>query len=154
MTPLEIRFDLLTNMNRFTARPDDIDERYAPIFDACRQGVIPEEDKLKYVRSMVNDDIRSWLTDEERQESYEKGFAEGRKQSSWLTDEERQESFEKGLAEGRDEGREEGREEGIAIGETKKNKAIAQKMLQLGLTMETITNVTGLSENDIRSLKD
>ena len=74
---------------------------------------------------MVNEDIRSWLTDEERQESYEKGLAEGR---------------------------EEGREEGIAIGETKKNKANAERMLALGASADFVRQVTGLSEEEVKSL--
>ena len=55
----------------------------------------------------------------------------------------------KGLA----EGREEGREEGLAEGEAKKPLEIAKKMLEMGLSVEQITEATGLSEEEVLKLK-
>ncbi|MEE0340210.1 MAG: hypothetical protein UD286_02665 [Bacteroidales bacterium] len=56
---------------------------------------------------------------------------------------------EKGLA----EGRKEGREEGLAEGEAKKSLEIAKKMLEMGLSVEQITEATGLSEEKVLKLK-
>ena len=56
---------------------------------------------------------------------------------------------EEGLA----EGREKGREEGLAEGEAKKSLEIAKKMLEMGLSVEQITEATGLSEEEVLKLK-
>ena len=47
----------------------------------------------------------------------------------------------------------EGREEGLAEGEAKKSLEIAKKMLEMGLSVEQITEATGLSEDDVLKLK-
>ena len=56
---------------------------------------------------------------------------------------------EKGLA----EGRKEGREEGLAEGKTEERLEIAKKMLEMGLSVEQITEATGLSEEKVLKLK-
>ena len=56
---------------------------------------------------------------------------------------------EKGLA----EGRKEGREEGLAEGKTEERLEIAKKMLGMGLSVEQITEATGLSEEEVLKLK-
>ena len=53
-----------------------------------------------------------------------------------------------GIAEGREQGRKEGREEG----RTEANRNNAKKMLELGLPMATISEVTGLSQDEIKLL--
>lgn len=54
-------------------------------------------------------------------------------------------------AEGREEGRAEGRAEGINIGEQNKAFEIARKLKQKGYTIVEITELTGLSPDDIAS---
>lgn len=56
-----------------------------------------------------------------------------------------------GRAEGRTEGRAEGRAEGINIGEQNKAFEIARKLKQKGYTIVEITELTGLSPDDIAS---
>ena len=56
---------------------------------------------------------------------------------------------EEGLA----EGRKEGREEGLAEGKTEERLEIAKKMLEMGLSLEQITEATGLSEEEVLKLK-
>ena len=53
----------------------------------------------------------------------------------------------------KEEGLAEGREEGLAEGEAKKSLEIAKKMLEMGLSVEQITEATGLSEEDVLKLK-
>ena len=60
---------------------------------------------------------------------------------------------EKGLAEGRKEGREEGLAEGKEEGKMEERLEIAKKMLEMGLSVEQITETTGLSEEEILELK-
>ena len=44
------------------------------------------------------------------------------------------------------------KEEGLAEGEAKKSLEIAKKMLEMGLSVEQITEATGLSEEEIIKL--
>ena len=60
---------------------------------------------------------------------------------------------EKGLAEGRKEGREEGLAEGKEEGKTEERLEIAKKMLEMGLSVEQITEATCLSEEEVLKLK-
>ena len=45
------------------------------------------------------------------------------------------------------------KEEGLAEGEAKKSLEIAKKMLEMGLSVEQITEATGLSEENVLKLK-
>ena len=73
MNPVEEWFDILTNMRNFASKPANVDERFNPIFEACRLGGLKDKESLQYFRAM--------LTEEEKQEiragSYEYGFEEG-----------------------------------------------------------------------------
>ena len=72
----------------------------------------------------------------------------------------REDSLEEGLAKGREEGeqigmakgREEGREEGEQIGVEKEKKTMACKMLSKGFSLEAVSELTGLSVTEIKSL--
>jgi predicted transposase/invertase (TIGR01784 family) len=75
--PVEVWFDILQNMSNFARKPEPYGGKYDPIFESSRQSPIPDQDKLQYFRSMFNDDIRSYLTDEDRKEIAEEFFAEG-----------------------------------------------------------------------------
>ena len=57
-----------------------------------------------------------------------------------------------GRIEGREEGRAEGRAEGIMEGITKEKLENARKMKELNLPIETICQITGLSEEEIRNI--
>ena len=63
---------------------------------------------------------------------------------------------EEGLKEGREEGHKEGKEEGIKEGreEGAKQKSfdIAKRMLEKGIAIETISELTGLTEKEISKL--
>ena len=51
-----------------------------------------------------------------------------------------------------DYGKEEGRAEGIAEGEAAKAKAIAKKLLAMGLSVEQVAEGTGLSVEEVKAL--
>ena len=61
---------------------------------------------------------------------------------------ERREAREEGLKEGMKEGLKKGMEEGIKEG----IQNVAKNLLEIGMAMEKITEVTGLSEEEIKSL--
>ena len=112
-------------MSNFASRPELYGGRYAPIFESSRQSPIPDQDKLQYFRSMFDDDIRSYLTDEDRQEIAQEAFAMG---------------AEKGYEKGREEGLEQGREE------------VARAMLADGVEAEVVAKYTGLNPDAISAL--
>lgn len=74
---MEVWFDILQNMRNFASKPEIYGSKYDPIFESSLQSPIPDVDKLQYFRSMFDDDIRSYLTDEDRQEIYAQAKAEG-----------------------------------------------------------------------------
>ena len=53
---------------------------------------------------------------------------------------------------GREEGREEGRKEGRAEGSKQNSFDIAKRMLEKGIDIETISELTGLTEKEISEL--
>ena len=55
---------------------------------------------------------------------------------------------------GREEGRQEGREEGRAEGAKQKSFDIAKRMLEKGIDIETISELTGLIAEEVSMLKD
>lgn len=61
--------------------------------------------------------------------------------------------FAEGMAEGIAKGKAEGMEEGMAKGEKAAKVKIAANLLSLGVPMETIMQASGLSEEEIKSIK-
>ena len=64
----------------------------------------------------------------------------------------KQKGLEAGLAEGKAKGLAEGKAEGKAEGEKKANLKIAQKMLEKKMDINLIAELTGLTEEEIKSL--
>ena len=62
--------------------------------------------------------------------------------------------YQKGKEEGRAEGKEEGRAEGRAEGMSQRSLEIARNLLSLGLSVDQITQATGLTEEEIELLKE
>ena len=78
------------------------------------------------------------ILEEEKEYAREAGLAEGR---------------EAGLAEGRKAGRTQGLSEGRAEGARQNAVETAGKLLQEGVSLQTVIKCTGLSENDIKNIK-
>ena len=76
-----------------------------------------------------------------REEGHKVGKEEGLKEG-------RKEGKEKGRKEGKEEGIKEGREEGAK----QKSFDIAKRMLEKGIAIETISELTGLTEKEISEL--
>lgn len=58
------------------------------------------------------------------------------------------------MDEGRKEGLEEGRKESMKQGMKEGIRKTAKKLIKLGMSMEQIKEVTGLTEEEIHNLKD
>ncbi len=89
-----------------------------------REFISAEEDNRKIENSL-------------RKQFREEGLAEGRAV---------------GIVEGRKEGRKEGREEGIKEGEKQGNLKTAKKMLDKGFSIEDISDITGLTIDEIKTI--
>ena len=61
---------------------------------------------------------------------------------------------EEGLKVGREEGHKEGIKEGRAEGAKQKSFDIAKRMLEKGIDIETISELTGLTAEEVSMLKD
>ena len=80
-----------------------------------------------------------------REEGHKVGKEEGLKEGR---EEGHKEGKEEGLKEGKEEGIKEGREEGAQ----QKSFDIAKRMLEKGIDIETISELTGLTEKEISEL--
>ena len=125
---------VLHNLSRLMKRPAALQERiFTRLFEQAEIArYTPEErqdyeDSLKVYRDMKN------VLDTAELRGLEKGRKEGRK-------------------EGREEGRKEGRKEGIEQGTIEERRKNAKAMKALGLPLETIVKVTGMSADDIAEL--
>ena len=61
---------------------------------------------------------------------------------------------EEGHKVGKEEGLKEGREEGLKEGAKQKSFDIAKRMLEKGIDIETISELTGLTAEEVSMLKD
>ena len=82
-------------------------------------------------------------------EGMEKGKAEGLTEGMIKG---KAEGKAEGLAEGKAEGLAEGMEKGLAQGIKETQLSTARKMLKLGMTIEEITEITGLTKEEIDNL--
>ncbi len=129
---------VLKNLSRLDRRPAALKERiFKKLFEesAIAQFSPAElkeyEDSLKAYRDVKNS------IDTAREEGLAEGLAKGR---------------EEGRAEGREEGRAEGREEGRKQGQLEGIAKVAKNLLASGMDTKSISEMTGLSPDEIENL--
>ena len=106
---------------------------------------LDDEDRIKYIKAMNTERDTYNQIEYARETGREEGREEGHKVGK---EEGRKEGKEEGLKEGKEEGIKEGREEGA-----KQNSCdIAKRMLEKGIDVETISELTGLTEKEISEL--
>ena len=102
----------------------------------------PQEQREYEASKMAYRDINNSI-DTAKREGMEKGLAEG---------------MEKGLAEGMEKGLAEGMEKGLAEGMEKgmsqRSLEIVRTMLAKGMDAATVMEITGLSERQLKQLKE
>ena len=141
-TPIEEWLDYLKNnhIKENTSTPGLQEARkkllYMTMSDSDRRAYDAHMDDI-----MVQNDVLDTAKMEGRAEGLEKGRAEGRA-----------EGLEEGRAAGLEEGRAEGRAEGLEEGVQKKALEVAKNLKSMGLSIQDIQRVTGLSKDEIESL--
>ncbi len=129
-TDLDKWLYLLKNMSNLLERPERLRDRiFTKLFDVAELAQLDDEDRTNYIKAMNTE------RDTYNQIEYarEKGREEGR---------------EEGHKVGKEEGLKEGRAEGV-----KQNSFdIAKRMLEKGIDIETISEMTGLTEKEISKL--
>ena len=125
---------VLRNLSRLMARPAALQDRiFTRLFEAAEIAKFTKEQYEAYEESLkVYRDWQNTIVTAEQ-----KGMAKG---------------MEKGLAEGRAQGVAEGLAKGIAEGRMEQNIANARSMKLAGLDYEIISQVTGLSRDEIAGL--
>ena len=120
----------LKNLNDWNSMPDALKEQVFKYLDQLAAVAnLSEENRIAYDKAVDRYRVSRIVEEDIRREATEEGLKEGR---------------EKGLKEGREKGREEGREE--------ERLSNALKMKAKGLDYETISDITGLSIQEIEKL--
>ena len=126
------------NMAALEERPKILSHQiFTKIFEVSELYNMDEYTRDKVLNKMTTErDLRNQMA-YARQEAIKEGIKEG---------------IAEGLAKGLAEGRAEGRAEGLVEGRREANMESALKLRNLGVTLETISNVTGLSVEEIEQL--
>lgn len=134
----------MKNLPTFAKKPIDQEDIYfeellqtAEYLKMDQETQAMYEKRLKEMRDIKN--VEDYARKMAIAEGLAEGLAEGR---------------EKGLAEGREEGREEGRAEGRAEGRDQERERLAINLLKLNVSVDIISQATGLSDEALKSLKE
>ncbi len=157
-TDLDKWLYLLKNMSNLLKRPERLRDRiFTKLFDVAELAQLDDEDRIKYIKAMNTERdtynqieyARETGREEGREEGHKVGKEEGLKEGR---EEGHKEGKEEGLKEGRKEGKEEGIKEGREEGAKRNSCDIAKRMLEKGIDVETISELTGLTEKEISEL--
>lgn len=133
-TDLDKWLYLLKNMSNLLERPERLRDRiFTKLFDVAELAQLDDKDRTNYIKAMNTERDTYNQIEYARETGREEGLKEGHK---------------KGHKEGKEEGIKEGREEGAK----QKSFDIAKRMLEKGIAMETISELTGLTEKEISEL--
>ena len=154
-TDLDKWLYLLKNMSNLLKRPERLRNRiFTKLFDVAELAQLDDKDRIKYIKAMNTERdtynqieyARESGREEGREEGHKVGKEEGLKEG-------REEGHKEGKEEGLKEGHKEGKEEGIKEGAKQKSCDIAERMLEKGIDIETISELTGLTAEEVSRLK-
>ena len=132
----------LKNMQHWNRMPDALKEQvFNRLNELAAVANLSLEDRIAYDKALDRYRVSRIVEEDAREAGWKKGIEEGRA---------------KGIAEGRAkgiaEGRAEGITEGITRGITEERIRNARTMKEIGIPMEQIVKVTGLTETEIEEL--
>ncbi len=133
-TDLDKWLYLLKNMSNLLDRPERLRDRiFTKLFDVAELAQLDDKDRIKYIRAMNTE-----------RDTYN--------QIEYARETGREEGREEGHKVGKEEGLKVGREEGRAEGAKQNSFDIAKRMLEKGIAIETISDLTCLTEKEISEL--
>ncbi len=133
-TDLDKWLYLLKNMSNLLGRPERLRDRiFTKLFDVAELAQLDDKDRTNYIKSMNTERDTYNQIEYARESGREEGLEEGHK---------------KGHKEGEEEGLKEGRAEGVK----QTSFDIAKRMLEKGIDIGTISELTGLTEKEISEL--
>ncbi len=146
-------FYIFRNSGGFQKIPEWIEEAGGisrRLAEACEVAAFDKEKKLKYEIDKMNErDILAQRVFAERK-GFEKGYADG--EAKGIADGMAQgmaEGMAEGMAQGMAQGKAEGKAEGITEGKTE----VAKAMLEIGMPIGQILQLTGLTEKQVKALR-
>ena len=156
----------LKNLYKLTQRPKALyDKVFDRLFEEAEIARFTPQEQREYEASkMAYRDIKNSIDTAKREgkeeglaEGMEKGLAQGMEKGlAQGMEKGLAQGMEKGLAQGMEKGLAQGKEEGLAEGMEKgmnqKRLEIAKKMLAKGMDENTIMEITGLTQEQIRSI--
>lgn len=77
LTPIEQWFEILKNMTTFVERPANIDKRFDPIFETCRQNRLAEREIEQYLKAMISKEEKEEIAAAYKEEGLREGFDKG-----------------------------------------------------------------------------
>ena len=131
-TDLDKWLYLLKNMSNLLERPERLRDRiFTKLFDVAELAQLDDKDRTNYIKAMNTE-----------RDTYN--------QIEYARETGREEGREEGHKVGKEEGLKEGREKGA-----KQNSCdIAKRMLEKGIDIETISELTGLTAEEVSRLKE
>ena len=161
VTEFDRLFYIFRNSGGFQRIPEWIEEAGGisrRLAEACEVAAFDKEKKLKYEIDKMNErDILAQRVFAERK-GFEKGYADG--EAKGIADgmaKGMAEGMAKGMAEGKAEGKAEGMAEGKAEGKaegiTEGKTEVAKAMLEIGMPIGQILQLTGLTEKQVKALR-
>ena len=133
-TDLDKWLYLLKNMSNLLGRPERLRDRiFTKLFDVAELAQLDDKDRTNYIKAMNTERDTYNQIEYARETGREEGLEEGHK---------------KGHKEGKEEGLKEGRAEGVK----QTSFDIAKRMLEKGIDIGTISELTGLTEKEISEL--
>ena len=161
VTEFDRLFYIFKNSDGFQRIPEWIEEAGGisrRLAEACEVAAFDKEKKLKYEIDKMNErDILAQRVFAERK-GFEKGYADG--EAKGIADgmaKGMAEGMAKGMAEGKAEGKAEGMAEGKAEGKaegiTEGKTEVAKAMLEIGMPIGQILQLTGLTEKQVKALR-
>ena len=153
VTEFDRLFYIFRNSEGFQRVPEWIEEVGGisrRLAEACEVAAFDKEKKLKYEIDKMNErDILAQRVFAERK-GFEKGYADG--EAKGIADGMAQgmaEGMAEGMAQGMAQGKAEGKAEGITEGKTE----VAKAMLEIGMPIGQILQLTGLTEKQVKALR-
>lgn len=136
----------LKNMQHWNRMPDALKEQvFNRLNELAAVANLSLEDRIAYDKALDRYRVSRIVEEDAREAGWKKGIEEGRAKGI-------AEGRAEGIAEGRAEGRAEGITEGITRGITEERIRNARTMKEIGIPMEQIVKVTGLTETEIEEL--